>query len=83
MDKLSKYYATMIADAMDIHLTVSPSLASKSTIKKLRGKQKADYRLRVDDYRVFYNVDEREKCVFVLRVMHKDQTKDFYKEVSP
>lgn len=82
MDKLTKYYAAMIADMMEAHLTSKPDTVSRSRIKKLRGEQKAEYRLLAGDYRVFYNVDEHERKVYVLRVMHKNQTKDFYEEVS-
>lgn len=37
---------------------------------------------RVGDYRVFYVVDEDAHRVDVLRVMHKDQTLPYYKELK-
>jgi mRNA-degrading endonuclease RelE of RelBE toxin-antitoxin system len=48
----------------------------------LRGISNPDYRLRVGDYRVFYVVDEDARQVDVLRVMHKDQTLTYYKELK-
>lgn len=83
IDHIHRYHAAAIADAMEVHLTTNPTVLSRSRIKKLKGKQKADYRLRVEDFRVFYNVNEQEKRVFVLRVLHKDKTKYFYREVLP
>ena len=83
LDALRKYDATRIADAMEKHLLHDPTKESKSRIKRLRGIRNPDYRLRVGDYRVFYVVDEDARRVDVLRVMHKDQTLPYYKELKP
>jgi len=83
LDALRKYDATRIADAMEKHLLHDPTQESKSRIKRLRGIRNPDYRLRVGDYRVFYVVDEDARRVDVLRVMHKDQTLPYYKELKP
>ena len=83
LDALRKYDATRIADAMEKHLLHDPRKESKSRIKRLRGITNPDYRLRVGDYRVFYVVDEDARRVDVLRVMHKDQTLPYYKELKP
>lgn len=83
LDGLRKYDATQIADAIETCLTHEPAKVSKSRIKRLRGVSNPDYRLRVGDYRVFYNVDEDLHRVEVLRVMHKDQTKSYYEELEP
>ncbi len=82
LDALRKYDATQIADAMEKHLQHNPTKESKSRIKRLRGISKPDYRLRVADYRIFYGVDEIARRVDVLRVMHKDQTLRYYKELK-
>ena len=82
MDALRKFDATQIADAMEKHLRHDPTKASKSRIKRLRGVSSPDYRLRIGDYRVFYAVDEDERRVDVLRVMHKDQTASYYEELK-
>lgn len=80
LDSLRKYEATWIADAIEEHLTTQPEKVSRSRIKRLRGRQPADYRLRVHDYRVFYTVDIEEATVVVLRILHKKETRRFYRK---
>ena len=82
LDALRKYDATQIANAMERHLQNDPRKESKSRIKRLRGISNPDYRLRVGDYRVFYVVDENARRVNVLRVMHKDETLPYNKELK-
>ena len=82
LDALRKYDASQIADAMEKHLLHDPTKESKSRIKRLRGIRNPDYRLRIGDYRVFYVVDEDARRVDVLRVVHKDQTLPYYKELK-
>jgi mRNA interferase RelE/StbE len=82
LDALRKFDATQIADAMEMHLRNNPTRESKSRIKRLRGISNPDYRLRAGDYRIFYVVDEVARRVEVLRVMHKDQTLRYYKELK-
>jgi len=82
MDGLRKYDATTIADRMEKHLVHEPDRESKSRIKRLRGIKNPDYRLRVGEYRVFYNIEEAEGRVVVLRILHKDQTHEYYKELK-
>ena len=83
MDKLRKYYATQIAEAMEKHLQHEPTKVSKTRIKRLRGFRNPDYRLRIGGYRAFYTVDEEARRVEVLRVMHKDETQSYYEELKP
>jgi addiction module RelE/StbE family toxin len=83
LDGLRKYDVTSIADAIERHLSSEPRKTSRTRIKRLRGRQEADHRLRVGDFRVFYTIDEIELTVFVLRILHKDRTVEFYKEDSP
>ena len=82
LDRLRKHDATKIADAMRDHLGREPTRMSKTRIKRLRGISNPDYRLRVGDYRAFYTVDENARRVVVLRVMHKDETHSYYKELK-
>ena len=81
LDKLRRYDAARILDAVETHLTHAPTRESKSRIKKLRGIRNPDYRLRVDDFRVFYTVDKGTREVHVLRAMHKDGTREYYEEL--
>ena len=72
LDRLRKFDAVQVADAMEKHLTETPGKVGKSRIKRLRGITNPDYRLRVGDFRVFYNIDEPAGKVVVLRVLNKD-----------
>ena len=81
LDGIRKFDATMIADGIEMFLADHPTRQSKSRVKRLRGIRNPDYRLRLGDYRVFYNVDKAEKQVVVLRIMHKDETHRYYEEV--
>jgi len=83
LDGLRRYDAAQVADAMEKHLEHEPAKESKRRIRRLRGISNPDYRLRVGDYRVFYNVDHDARRVEVLRVMHKDQTQSYYEELKP
>ena len=81
MDRLRKYDAAIVADGMEGHLSDTPTRETKSRIKRLRGIEDPDYRLRVGNYRVFYDVHETKRRVDVLRVLHKDETRKYYEEV--
>lgn len=67
---------------MEKHLAHEPTKESRSRIKRLRGLSDPDYRLRVADYRVFYSVREQGRRVDVLRIMHKDETREYYEELE-
>ncbi|MEI6776017.1 MAG: hypothetical protein WCK70_03900 [Chloroflexales bacterium] len=45
-----------VLDALDIHLRYEPTKESKSRIKRLRRMETPQYRLRVDNIRVFYDI---------------------------
>lgn len=47
---------TTVREALERHLRYEPTKTSKSRIKRLRGLLRPQYRLRVDDIRVFYDV---------------------------
>jgi len=57
--------------AMERHLRHEPAKTSQSRIKRLRGLAHPQYRLRVDEVRVFY--DLREDTVEVLAIVPKSQ----------
>ena len=79
--RLRRANAVAILDAMETHLRHEPERLSRSRIKRLRGNNAATYRLRVGDYRVFYDVAEKE--VVVIAVLHKRETAEFYREEAP
>jgi mRNA interferase RelE/StbE len=60
LKRLQKADARAITDAIELHLRHAPELISKSRIKRLRGLYSPQYRLRIDEWRVFYDVMENE-----------------------
>lgn len=61
----------MVRSAMEIHLRHEPKRTSRSRIKKLRGLRRPQYRLRVDDARVFYDVPDAR--VEILAIVLKSE----------
>jgi mRNA-degrading endonuclease RelE of RelBE toxin-antitoxin system len=61
-----------VRDALETHLRHEPKKVSKSRIKRLRGMAKPQYRLRVGETRVFYDVTD--ETVEVLAIVAKRQT---------
>jgi mRNA-degrading endonuclease RelE of RelBE toxin-antitoxin system len=55
--------------ALATHLRHQPTQISKSRIKRLRGVRRPQYRLRVDDIRIFYDV--QEQVVEILAIIDK------------
>jgi mRNA-degrading endonuclease RelE of RelBE toxin-antitoxin system len=60
---------------METHLRREPEKTSRSRIKRLRGLSRPQYRLRVGDIRVFYDVEDG--VVEVLAVVPKSETKSW------
>ena len=60
-----------VRDAIELHLRHEPGQVSKSRIKRLRGLNRPQYRLRVDEVRVFYDVTEA--IVEVLAIVPRAQ----------
>jgi mRNA-degrading endonuclease RelE of RelBE toxin-antitoxin system len=58
-----------VRDALERHLRYQPLKESKSRIKRLRGLAHPQYRLRIDDVRVFYDVTET--TVEILAIVRK------------
>ena len=61
-----------VKTAMETHLRHEPEKTSRSRIKRLRGLSRPQYRLRVGDIRVFYDVTEGR--VEVLAIVDKSET---------
>jgi mRNA-degrading endonuclease RelE of RelBE toxin-antitoxin system len=67
-----------VRDALETHLRHEPTKASKSRIKRLRGMAKPQYRLRVGETRVFYDV--RNEAVEVIAIVAKRQAQTWLAE---
>ncbi|TMB15298.1 MAG: type II toxin-antitoxin system RelE/ParE family toxin [Deltaproteobacteria bacterium] len=74
---LKAYDRAKVRDAIK-QLGSDPTRVGRSRIKRLRGMQKPQYRLRVDDVRVFYDVIEgRARRVEVLAIVSKGKAKEW------
>jgi mRNA interferase RelE/StbE len=60
-----------VRDAIEMHLRHEPRKTSRSRIKRLRELSRPQYRLRVGDVRVFYDVID--KTVEVLGIVAKSE----------
>lgn len=73
--RLSAGDRSTIRDAIEIHLRHEPKKISKSLIKRLRGMSRPEYRLRVGEFRVFYDVKETE--VEILAIVPKSKASEW------
>ncbi len=75
---LSARHRASVRDALEKHLRYEPAKVSRSRIKRLRNLSKPQYRLRVDEIRVFYDV--RESRVEVLAIVPKSSVSKWLAE---
>ena len=67
-----------VRDALEAHLRHEPTKVSKSRIKRLRGLSRPQFRLRVDDIRVFYDVTSQ--AVEILAIVSKAEAEAWLAE---
>ena len=72
LSRLKAAVRSSVKSAMETHLRHEPEKTSRSRIKHLRGLSRPQYRLRVGDIRVFYDV--ADGVVEVLAVVPKSET---------
>ena len=60
-----------VRDALETHLRFEPMKTSRSRIKRLRGSTRPQYRLRVGEVRIFYDVSA--ETVEVLAIILKSE----------
>jgi mRNA interferase RelE/StbE len=78
--RLSAFERAKVREAIEVHLRHEPTKISKSRIKRLRELAHPQYRLRVDDFRVFYDVKGEE--VQVLAIVAKTDADEWLKQVG-
>src|SRR3989442_12097680 len=78
LGKLRAHVRAAVRDAMEKHLRLEPTKTSKIRIKRLRGVRRPQYRLRVDETRIFYDVSER--VVEVLAIIPKSQASSWLEQ---
>lgn len=76
--RLSARERSIIRDVLERQLRYEPGRTSKSRIKRLRGMNKPQYRLRIDEIRVFYDV--RENTVEILAIIPKSRAAAWLEE---
>jgi mRNA-degrading endonuclease RelE of RelBE toxin-antitoxin system len=74
------YDRRAILDAIETILSTTPVQVSRSRIKRLRGIDWPEYRLRVGEFRIFYDVTADE--VNVMRVLCKKMVEQYLKETG-
>lgn len=70
-EALEARYRATTKRAIDVHLRHRPAKVGKSRIKRLRDMRQPQFRLRVDELRIYYDVDESLQRVEVLRIIPK------------
>lgn len=76
--RLSSNYRAAVRDAIEKHLRQQPTRLSKSRIKRLRGLYQPQYRLRVGEIRIFYDVTE--DTVQILAIVPKSEAAKWLEE---
>lgn len=77
---LRAYDRAIVDDAIESFLRHELTKVSKSRIKRLRGLMRPQYRLRVGDFRVFYDVSGTE--VQILAIVAKAEVERWLEEMG-
>src|SRR5215207_8048930 len=72
---LRSFERRKVLDAIERHLCHEPSKESQSRIKRLRELARPQYRLRVDDIRVFYDIVD--EIVAIIAVVAKPKAAEW------
>ncbi len=66
---------SLVRSAMETHLRAEPEKTSRSRIKRLRGLRRPQYRLRVGEVRIFYDVSR--SAVEILAIVSKSEVESW------
>jgi mRNA-degrading endonuclease RelE of RelBE toxin-antitoxin system len=69
---LSARFRAIVREGLETHLRHDPAKTSRSRIKRLRGLRRPQYRLRLGDVRVFYDIVD--STVQILAIVAKSET---------
>ena len=75
---LPAYHRAEVRGALERHLRYEPTRVSKSRTKRLRGMSQPQYRLRVGEVRVFYDVTD--EAVEILAIVTKTEAASWLAE---
>jgi mRNA interferase RelE/StbE len=73
--KLKASDRAVVKEALETHLRHGPTKTSRSRIKRLRGMARPQFRLRVEEIRVFYDVSG--SVVEVLAIVPKPEAESW------
>ncbi|MFZ1947204.1 MAG: type II toxin-antitoxin system RelE/ParE family toxin [bacterium] len=69
-----------VREAIEKHLRHRPTQTAKSRIKRLRGLSRPEFRLRIGEVRVFYDVAGRQ--VQILAIVEKSEASGWLKGIG-
>ena len=75
LQRLTANVRATVRTALETHLRHEPEKTSRSRIKRLRGLLRPQYRLRVGEARVFYDVSGR--TVEILAIVAKSEAQSW------
>lgn len=67
--QLSARDRAKVRDAIEMFLRFEPNKTGQSRIKRLRGMKRPQYRLRIDEIRIFYDIADAD--VEILAIVEK------------
>jgi mRNA-degrading endonuclease RelE of RelBE toxin-antitoxin system len=80
LQTLKAFVRAQVRNGIEKHLRHEPRKESRSRIKRLKGLSRPQYRLRVRDVRVFYDVTEAR--VEVLAIVDKEGVQKWLSEAA-
>ena len=80
LQRLDAYDRVMVRDALERHLRHEPRKVSKSRIKQLGGMSRPQFRLRVGEIRVFYDLSGPR--VEVLAIVSKRNAAQWLEQIG-
>jgi mRNA-degrading endonuclease RelE of RelBE toxin-antitoxin system len=75
LNRLTAHDRAEVRDAIEMHLRHEPTRTSRSRIKRLRGISRPQYRLRVGEIRIFYDVTKH--AVEILAIVAKSDAAEW------
>jgi mRNA interferase RelE/StbE len=75
LKKLRTFDQVAILDQVEQVLSVNPTLESRARLKRLREPAPTQYRLRVGEFRIFYDVDQ--ETVLVVQILTKQDSIEY------
>ena len=80
LDAIKPFHRNRILDEIEVYLKRAPERTSRSRLKRLNIMESPAYRLRVGDFRVYYDVEKTQRTVTVLRILSKEQSLVYLEE---